>query len=1830
MEQNIAELKNKGMMRDYSISKSPDEFAFENMNIRLTPNEDNTGLSITNEKGPASCGSDVKKRLPVSTIDMYVRDGMVTVDMTYESKSIITLIANTESKRLYGIAVSGGNESKIFTVDAGSDRVGYSMFVNSSGLGCDDGNTLYKVYVKDSYIPSISMDTKVESIPAVHTLVIDGIYLTDRSGNVNMVDYVNDTVTGGSLRITVPKGMKYFTTNLDNVFSIRNFHIECDNGYMQDNSLVYMTIKDYASYISEGKELPGKDVVVWEGVEGEYKGYCQTPDSVILFTHGVNVDYIYKLTHKSDRLLDVDLLYSGNLGLDGTDEVETLFRFESEDVQKVYWVDGVNQPRVINIARHADPDKGATQFDFVSTVEEFPRVDIKKDYNSSGLFPSGTIQYGVSYYNKFGSETNLLWLSTVHYIAYPDRAAKADEKVNCSFNLKILNLDTKFDYVRVYSIIRTSVDTEPIVSIVGDYTIGKRKTMKVTDTNTNVTSIDASTLAFIGGRRFIADTIASKQDRLFLGGITIKDDDISDELRSYLERTIVKQYDGKRLVMNRSLYIKFEYKSIGFECESTLYPYKSQLLCGNKYFAYFKYGETYRFAIQFQTKTGGWTSAVWIGDAKCMLRPKTDIVSARINLPTAVFSWDINLTKLCEGYSNYRILYAETSTVSRNTVAQGVLCPTMFSLRDRLNNSPYAVSSWIMRPIGDVASKLGQSAYQEIQSMDKDAKPSFDAKEIEEVTTGETGTVISLMFTWDIEKVKKYWAKQGADTNVSRLWHYVLPLLGSLAGVGLGVGDVTWALFRYKYCLILSYSYRDGKIDEESIAIHCESRTNLNRMWSKVRSYILENLNTDLSDDMSKSEFKKLCRNQIQSVGRWSDCDWAKEDDPSLEYMMKLCPPKDIDWLSRYQLWGVYRKVNIHTNLNVRTAFSNAVEGMGYFVDDSLVTFHSPELEANQDVIDNNNLKMRIIGCVPITGGVSGAEIDVDTPGIVSSAAKIDADEHYVVENISNKYHTLVSDFLYEDSGWFADGDTLYPSRNLGAYKIYMWHKSSSIAGLNSNTFQDRKASVEFEYIPSNLKRKVFASKRFSMYNEFFKNPSVMRISPVRVIHDDNTTTVLNIRGESMYYYGNVDTLLTRKGAKTGVYVKDEDNGYDVEYSKSDSNEVYVKVYDPVRIKYKSTPHAVFAMTDGNMTDYCLPELDANYYDALPKGERFPWIKPAWSVDDEYAFVGLFNSRKSAEERLSKVVSQLRGLSEKVLVGAVMYSNTERYDNYFIVNVSSGNVVIEEPREGEDDDNYSTVAIDIPMRVRRICEWDGSVSNQNNTVMLDSLHNIWWRAEGAETRYARTRVLNESAPDYSYMFLAELYRDIPYETLYGGYDENQIENINWMVSSSPTPIGADVKSMGGDTYYQRWDCLKTYPYSEDDVNGVVDITSFMVESHINLDARCDINRKSPLVTLARPTNYNLFNHAYQQRDNIFTYKVLDEKYSLDRFGNQIVWSNAKIDTDEIDSWTNINMLSSMSLDGSKGDVVKLMNINDNVVAFQPKAVSVVNYNNPTQISTESGQPIEVVNSGLVNGFTMLTDLNGCQSKKSVCKGGSGVYFVDNLKRSLLAFGKEGMSLVSVKGMSQWFKENTSPDNPMRLSYDSIAHDLYISNDKTCLAFNEEIDAFSSFYSYEGMRAVFDTGGFAYSISGESGVNIYQMRAGVYNTFYGGKRNPWWITYKVNAEPMTEKIFTNVEYTADLIDGRVDEVNYKEGNPLERLDIWNEYQSGTLDLTKQINRLSSNTRRKFRLWRLQIPRDSLSNNRFDRIRNTWAYIRLYNSGESDDKAVLHNAIVRYYK
>ena len=110
-----------------------------------------------------------------------------------------------------------------------------------------------------------------------------------------------------------------------------------------------------------------------------------------------------------------------------------------------------------------------------------------------------------------------------------------------------------------------------------------------------------------------------------------------------------------------------------------------------------------------------------------------------------------------------------------------------------------------------------------------------------------------------------------------------------------------------------------------------------------------------------------------------------------------------------------------------------------------------------------------------------------------------------------------------------------------------------------------------------------------------------------------------------------------------------------------------------------------------------------------------------------------------------------------------------------------------------------------------------------------------------------------------------------------------------------TPDAKNVLSWTiGDTYYQRFDTLKTYAYSDNDENSIIDITSFMVETRINIDGRTDRNRGQESNLQMSPSNFNLINDIYSQRDNFLTYRILDDDVqNRKKFPNQITWSLTK-------------------------------------------------------------------------------------------------------------------------------------------------------------------------------------------------------------------------------------------------------------------------------------------------------------------------------------------------
>ena len=1381
--------------------------------------------------------------------------------------------------------------------------------------------------------------------------------------------------------------------------------------YYTDSKYRFMDIQDYTD------EYSYEEV----GFIGEYIGHCIINNYLVIFTHNTftnQLDYIYRYEF-NDNILEGILLYSGNLNLSNDYKFEALPYHESEEVQKVYWVDGVNSNKVINIKNEFIPDN--SDLSFTPEIELFPDISVSTLHNGCGRFTSGIIQYFVTYYNKYGAETKIVGLTDLINISPVGRGGKVNEHCDCSFDIRISNLDTKFEYIRVYSAQRTSLDGPLEIHIVKDIKLSSSE-VTINDDNVNQQTVDNSLIYFIGGSDFIASTLCQKNDTLFLGNISIENTDLSEDDKLKIKNTTIKEDSSNN-------YLKCNCVQV---ISTTIEGNNWVFGIDHKYFdvKYLKANEYYRLAIQYQDNKGNWTSPVWIGDIK---HDKHAVISVAglsdlgyAYIPKTIFRYPSKLS-IDSRYKKYRILRAKTDYNNRSTITQGILCPTVFNYEERYNNKPFSIASWIMRPYGDNSSFRhleGIMPQTEIQSVIENQEP----PKVQALTS--TSKVI-LIFA----PVPDYNNK--GEFMVVRIPPNTTPITCSKK-------DVT-VLYGVK-----KFDRTEGAYNEL-----CND---------------MEALGVDLTLYLKKDEF--LNKDPYYWGYPWTT---GYMQDPSLE--------SHIPWGYLQSTPAVYQYADAQGSYDNFDVVQDVINKKNnFYIDNNIVTMHSPDIDNLYDILENSNLKLRIVGCASVDDYICESRLETSTAGVGNK-------NDILQTRVAGE--PLLADFLYRDYKLLGNS---YESDVKYNYKVHLWNKENSISGWEKGAKVDGN-NKDFENPPAKLKHKIFANYRISNWTSYIKDPIIYSsVNPIVFNSDEITTKVLKVKDKTTYYYGNYDKLLTPDEYK----VSTKEMGID-----ESSNALTTT--DSIRIKYKSTPHIVLCLPDDNI-------LPLKYSDS-------------YNLSDIY-----------------------------------------------------------------------------------------SESNVN------SLQFPW---ENMDFEYKYTN-LPSSMSFKKFMYIAELYRDIEYESVYGGHSDEDLEKIKWIPASEVTNI-----VIYGDTYFGQWECLKTYPFTEEDTNSVVDITRVFIEGFINFAGRSDVNTDSNNMLNARPTNFNIFNDVYNQEDNIFTYYILDEKFNVNKFENQIVWSLTKTPNDYVDSWTNATLSSVLNLDGSYGKITKLLNVNDNIIAFQDKAISTILYNERVQLSTESGLPVEIQNSGKVTGYQYVSNKTGCSNKYTIAESLAGVYYIDDYNKSFNRFGKDGVVDISALGMNVWFKKNDIAG--LRSYYDSITHDVYLISSTKALLFNEDLKSFTSFMDYLGSTHIINLGGKSL-IMGNKQSKFYEMFKGDYGIGLDGNSMDYSIEYVLNPEPMVDKIFTNVELTADVVNPNQNVHSpysqSADGIPFDKLYIWNDYQRGELDLEKEFKGTLS---KRFKSWRIQIPRAENSKFKHDRIRSPWAHLTLYKScGNNTNKMVFNNLTVKYYK
>ena len=118
---------------------------------------------------------------------------------------------------------------------------------------------------------------------------------------------------------------------------------------------------------------------IGEYLQGTPIGQAIIDNEWVIFTTG-DKDIIYKLWFDNNTLKG-EILYSGQLKFSTENPLETLVSYENDETKKIYWVDGENQPRVINIAapQEVRAKWNDTSFDFVSTLKLDENIEIKRN-----------------------------------------------------------------------------------------------------------------------------------------------------------------------------------------------------------------------------------------------------------------------------------------------------------------------------------------------------------------------------------------------------------------------------------------------------------------------------------------------------------------------------------------------------------------------------------------------------------------------------------------------------------------------------------------------------------------------------------------------------------------------------------------------------------------------------------------------------------------------------------------------------------------------------------------------------------------------------------------------------------------------------------------------------------------------------------------------------------------------------------------------------------------------------------------------------------------------------------------------------------------------------------------------------------------------------------------------------------------------------------------------------------------------------------------------------------------------------------------------------------
>ncbi len=1559
---------------------------------------------------------------------------------------------------------------------------------------------------------------------------------------------------------------------------------------------------------------------------GSYMGHCVLGNYLTVFTTTGTYDYIYLITKGPDGEFSMIKLYGGSdsqprLGFDLRHPLQTLGIYENEFIQKVYWTDGINQPRVINICKDklspgASQNYDKNSFDFVPEMTLNDSIKIQKLSDNSGSFPAGVIQYAVTYYNKYGQQSNISCVSPLIATSFANRGGSPEEKISNSFRIKISNPDRSFEYLRLYSIFRSSLNGTPICRRVEDVRLG--------DGGLSGSGYKVTTSGNI------SNWFVYKIEGTGINQYSYSNESVPSSGGSY----------SPEYVPSANLpYVNPDYRYYRFTKSSHPYLVIKVYDEVNKISRWITWGDATRIYISYESVVGGYGEGYYIvgtgndNKAANLITSNTEIVYQK----AAYTSADVVITDngiIGENVDPQELLYiggeditAETIESKDGTLFFGNIELKQIQIEDLKDSFQTTYNASTGKNTGPYIN-IEPSVRSVLREFAINGTNYIWGNSLNSTQNGYATNPAGFKYGEHYRLGVQFQYKNGK-------WSEPVYISNKRNGVDLGsftIGGVTSGGTYYTQFPNLTDNGNTETYHTPNFVGTLNSNictTLYNRGYRRVRGVVVFPTGQDrliLAQGVLNPTVANIANHVLHTPDYQSSWFFRPSIVGTFDNDSNILQGASVEWRHSYKLFGYTDRgsevqglpkeypgwtvswgsisdapksvdlgdVDIQKQHTV--SVTDDVAGNMFYVDRRHVTMHSPEFEFDDTLknLDFIGTELKVRGYVTFESNVGDIFIETSTPPIGKES------QGFVHKTLlwggSGPCKRLCAGMFYND--WLVDENVEeknnyaeFPYQNYEfGFMVYPWHKSGS---LNNDCNRPANAGVRSAV----LKKKIISNILYSRQSFFRSGGTTLNFGTVtrsgvtttiypQLVDDDQIGLA---KLGDVNYYGDIDTLLS-----------------------------------------PMVPYSSIISTGENISSLRKEDTDSDGHSRkLFTSSSTKFWKGTW---DEWEYVG---------------------------------------------------------RHAGDSDGYENNTVGLENRSLLISKESIRMKYKSTPHLVIKLNGTLGDAADGST------------PVPNSLQFVELCRDADSSTDFGGISEDAIQGNTWVPAGEAVPLrtiingtvsyGATIHYDWGDTWYQRYDCLKTYPYTPEDENQIVEIGSFMVESHVNLDGRYDRNRGQDSNLYMSPENFNVINHVYSQLDNFFSYKIMDSDfYKLDRFPSTVSWTLQKNNASEVDTWTNVTMGSTLDMDGNSGKVTSINTSMDTLYCFQERGVSQIMFNSRVQISPSDGVPIEISNNYKVDGSHYISNSIGCPNKFAIAKSPMGLYFVDGVGSTLyLLQGNQMQNISDTHGMGYWFSQQDT-QNPwipghqnnsaqgMRLCYDNVNGDLYIlPHEGQALCYSDQLQQFVSFYDYYA-HSIFNIGNSVHALNemwdSTNQVNkvyMHNLFEGNYNQLLG-TYYPSSITFVSNADMQMDKIFTNLETRADFYkNGELQHMHF-----FDTIRAWNEYQDtdwndGTAHTTILQHKyfpysstsIASNTKKKFRIWRVDIPRakkwiaytaeekqaminsgsytsETVPNGHFinvnDRIRNTWCKIKLsMNVPPSDltgfetSKMEMHDMSVIYY-